>query len=213
MVDKKYTEEEKYLLSHYINEWKMLSQYINDMDRGYMNFLSIFVTVATVTVTILTLISNSENDKIAYIFYIIPLAFIAAFGYMGYQFRITAILRGHLACLEDKVNSVLGEQVYMWNSSLVEVYMAHNNVPNNTLMIPVLVFVVVTAVVCVIQTMQFGIYQINIVYWLVVIGMAALVLIPFFLNGRVRKKTYQHDDVIKKYQFYLRTDGNKKRKK
>lgn len=197
------TDESQYLLSHYVNEWKLLSQHVNEMDRGYMNFLTLFAVIATVTVTIMSLITESSDSGIAYIFYVIPLAFIAVFGYMGYQFRITAILRGHLARIEDEMNKLLGESVYMWNSSLVEVYMAHNNVPNNTLMIPVLVFIIATASVCVMETFAFGVWWVNIIYWTIVVGLALLVLIPFFLNETVRKKTYHHEDIIKKYENFL----------
>lgn len=37
------------------------------------------------------------------------------------------ILRGHLAALEREMNDTLEEDVHMWNSALVETFMAHNN--------------------------------------------------------------------------------------
>ena len=62
--------------------------------------------------------------------FLIPPVLISVFGYLSYQFRITVILRGHLSALEKSMNEKIGKNVHMWNSALVETFMAHNNMIN-----------------------------------------------------------------------------------
>ena len=203
----KVDEDKKYLIDKSIEEWKALSQYIMDIDKSYSNYITIITAISSFTVALLEIINlkycDSPNETLSYIFYIVPIAFIVVFGYMGYQFRITAILRGHLASLEDKINKELGEDIFMWNSSLVEVYMAHNNVPNNTLMIPILIFVLGITTLCVMETFKTGTLLFNILYWILMVALSGLVLIPFFKNGDIRKKTYKTEEIIKKYNQYI----------
>lgn len=196
---KSVSEEEKYIISQYLEEWKLLNSYINDIDRGYINFITFFTAIAAVAATLLPVISNA-NLRI--VFYIFPVAIIAIFGCMGYQFRITAILRGHLAEIEDKINLIIGENVFMWNSSLVEVYMAHNNVPNNTLMLPIVLSVLLTFGLCFYGTYSNEIQWYDIIYWNIIVILGFIVLVPFFFNGTIRKKTYNSQDVIDKYSIY-----------
>ncbi len=206
------SEKEK-LLPYYLEEWKMFNQYLNDIDRGYITFITIFITIVTFTITIISLIADCENTDLYTIFYVIPLAFIVTFGCMGYQFRTTAILRGHLANIENEMNYILGENIYMWNSSLTETYMAHQNLPNKGLMVPIFVFVILIALLCFLQTISFGALWINIVYWTVVIFLSLWVLIPFFRNDKIRWQTYKNDEVIKKYKEYLIKNKEKWNKK
>ncbi len=126
----------KVTLEHQLEEWKMLNEYINNMDIGYQQSITIFVSVFAVIATVL---SNSSNQQLRWGIFIIPLGLIAFFSYVSYQFRITAILRGHLAALEESMNKKMNENVHMWNSSLLEVFMAHNNSINKMMMIPILV--------------------------------------------------------------------------
>lgn len=190
------------LLCHYANEWTMLSQYVNDLDRGYEKFLSLIALIAGGAVTLLTFIADGQHDNYSFIFYIVPLAFLSVFGVLGYQFRITAILRGHLARVEEEMNKILNNDVYMWNSALVEVYMAHKNAPNNFLMVPIMIFIIGVVAVCFILTWSAGKLWFNIVYWAVVFILATVVLIPFFRNEKFRYSTYDTDIIINKYHEY-----------
>ena len=198
---KSVSEKEKYIISQYLEEWKLLNHYINDIDKGYVNFITIFTAIAAAAATLISIVDNSSNSNYTLVFYIIPIAIVSIFGYMGYQFRITAILRGHLACIEDKINDMLGENVFMWNSSLVEVYMVHNNVPNNTLMFPIVLFVLLTGGVCFYGTYYNGLEWFDITYWAVILILGTIVLIPFLHNEDIRKKTYNSCDVINKYDI------------
>lgn len=193
-------ESEK--LNHYVNEWTMLNQYVNDLDRGYEKFLSLIALIAGGTITLLTFISDGKHDNYSFVFYIVPLAFLAVFGVLSYQFRTTAILRGHLARIEDEMNAILNKKIYMWNSALVEVYMAHKNIPNNFLMVPIMLFIIGIIIVCVFQTVFTGNIIFNIVYWIIVLGITIVVLIPFLRNEIFRHETYNTDDIIQKYENY-----------
>ena len=52
------------------------------------------------------LIGGKHNyaDVSRYVIWLLPFAVIAVMAFVSYQFRITAILRGHLAALEEKIN-------------------------------------------------------------------------------------------------------------
>ena len=90
----------------------------------------------------------------------------------------------------------------MWNSSLVEVYMAHKNIPNNFLMVPIMLFIIGVVAVCVYQTLITGNLCFNIIYWGIVAIVSTVVLIPFFRNETFRRKTFETEKVIKKYNEY-----------
>ena len=202
MVKEKITEEEKYLISNYMKEWEILHQYVSDMDKGYINYITIFTAIATVGVSVLALIPDIKSSSLNYLFYLIPLIFVAVFGCLSYQFRVTAILHGHLASVEERVNELMGENVFMWHSALTEVYMAHNNVPNKDLMFPIGVFVVMSCFICGVKTFTQEYIVGNILYWLIVVCLGVFVLVPFFYNDTVRWETYQKDKVLQKYEHY-----------
>jgi len=194
------TEEEKYIISNYLKEWEVLSQYIMDIDKMYSNYITVFTALATVAVTILS--SVTKESELRPLFYVIPLAYIVVFGFMSYQFRITAILRGYLASIEDKVNDLLGVNVYMWNSSLTETYLAHRNVPNKSLMVPVIIFVLFSWGLCGIQTFSKEYMLGNVLYWVLVLALGILVLLPFFRNDKVRWETYDTEMIAYLYEIH-----------
>lgn len=105
-------------------EWKYLNDYINQMDLNYQKLLTIMVSIfAGVTV----LFASDKNPDLLIGIFIIPPGIIAVFSHLSYQFRITAILRGHLSALEKEMNETLNKDIHLWNSALVETFMAHNN--------------------------------------------------------------------------------------
>ncbi|MBE6767063.1 MAG: hypothetical protein E7550_05670 [Ruminococcaceae bacterium] len=199
------------LLNHYANEWSMLNQYVNDLDRGYEKFLTLMALIAGGAITLLAFIADGQHDNYSFIFYIVPLSFLAVFGVLGYQFRTTAILRGHLARVEEEMNKLLSKDVYIWNSSLIEVYMAHQNIPNNFLMVPIMLFIVGVVAVCIYQTWFAGDLWFNITYWTIVLVVATVVLIPFFRNEIFRHRAYDTDKIIQAYENY-KTDYEEKKK-
>lgn len=151
--------------------------------------------------------SESVVNEFLRVIFIIPLGLVAVFAYISYEFRITAILRGHLAALEEKMNKELGEDVHMWNSALVETFMAHNNSINNMMMVPILCFILLLTIYCLYYTWKalvdipyapliFG------CYWLIIVIGVAIVLPPFLQNDKIRKVTYDQEKVMDMYKKY-----------
>ena len=194
------SDDEKFLLKRYLEEWKITNQYVNDIDRGYGSFLTVFAAIAGGTVTLLTIIN--ENKLHGYFFYIVPICFLVAFGYLSYQFRITAILRGHLSYLEDEMNSIIAGKIFLWNSVLTDTHMAHNNVPNKFLMVPILLFVICTTALCFSQTYRnYGSAWYNILYWFIIFVCTIVEFVPFFRNDKIREETRNNKKVIQIYNM------------
>ena len=197
--------EEKTILHHQLEEWKYLNDYVNKMDTGYQQTFVILVTLLT---GIVTFISKDIKSTVVYGIFLIPLGIIAMLAYVSYQFRITAIIRGHLAALEDDMNKALHKDVHLWNSALVETFMAHNNSINNKMMIPMMFFVGALSVYCMVVTywiLNNSIFSIMlwIGYWLMILVLACIVILPFFMNECIRSETYNEEKVVKNYKKYL----------
>lgn len=178
---------------------------MNDLDKGQAQNIGIFISIATIALSVAALIGENESSfDFSFLFYIMPIAFLICFGFLGYQFRTIAILRGHLARIEKEMNDLTGENVYMWNSAFTEVYMRRRNGSNKLLMLPILFFVIVYSAFCCNQTLRsditsrYGIWTF-VVYWLAVLICAVIVLVPFFRNDSVRWKTYDTTDALAKY--------------
>ena len=198
----------KTVLEHQLEEWKYLNGYINSIDTGYQQSFTIIIEIFSVAAA---LGANSNNSVGTIIMFIVPPGIIATFAYLSYQFRIVAILRGHLAALEIKMNNHLHEDVHIWNSALVEMYMARNNSINKWMMFPIAVLVIVIIIVCVIYSWNIMsaslMYRIIFFcYWGVMLGLAVLVTIPFFQNERIRHLTFKEEKVLSSYKKLFTND-------
>lgn len=205
--ERRLTEEERLILDHEMEEWKYLNDYVNKMDMGYMQLIALLLAIIT---GIMAIAFSDEEimERVQYVFFLIPPVLISTFGYLSYQFRITAILRGHLSALETSMNNKMGKKVHMWNSALVETFMAHNNMINNCFM-PVN-FVTVAIMVIIAWRVTHNISSnlpngewIFILYWVFIIVAAIIVIVPFFYNGRIRCETENTDRVNNAYEKYL----------
>lgn len=206
----------KITLDHQLEEWKLLNDYVNKMDLGYQQSITIVISIFAIIATVL---SKDTNSKWEWGVFIIPLGLIAFFAYVSYQFRITAILRGHLAALEESMNKKMCESVHMWNSVLVETFMAHNNSINKIMMIPIVGFLMLLIGYCLIITWNLLILSENriefgtiyfIFYWFIVIIFFLIVFIPFLKNEDVRYETYNEKKVYNKYIEYKILKDRKK---
>ncbi len=194
------------VLEHQLEEWKTLNEYINQIDLNYQQSFVIMVSIFALIAGVIT--SNAMPKEMLKLIFIVPLGLVAVFSYLSYQFRTTAILRGHLAALEDKMNKTLEENVHMWNSALVESYMAHNNTINQKMMIPIVIFIILLVLYCMIFTWKAleGIGGGGLIfgaYWALIVYGAMIVLPPFFKNEEIRKQTYDEENVMKMYQNYV----------
>lgn len=213
--------EEKHIkevaLEHQLEEWKILNEYLNTMDTGYQQSIMLVVSIFAVVGTVL---SQSNNSQWQWGIFIIPLGLVAFFSYVSYQFRITAIIRGHLAALEESMNKKIHENVHMWNSALVEAFMAHNNLINKMMMLPIIIFLSLIVIYCAKITyyllviknggIDFGIV-LFILYWFIVLLCVVIVFIPFLNNDKIRYETFAEDNVLQKYNEYKNAMNLKKK--
>jgi len=195
-------EDQETILEHYVNEWTMLNQYINAIDLGFEKILTIIIMVCGGTLTLVTLIYENITPILGNVFFVVPLIFMAIFCYLGYQFRIVAILRGHAARIEEEMNKILGKDIYLWNSALVETYMAHNNIPNQWMIIPISLVVFITSVICILFTLSIWHVHICILYWGFIFIFSLIIFSQFLSNEKIRHKTYRTEDVMKLYYKY-----------
>lgn len=198
------SEYEKSILEHQLEEWKLLNEYINNIDISFQQpFVIIMGIIAGIAAFLDT---GSDGTKLA--LFILPIALASVTAHVSYQFRVVAILRGHLARLEERMNKILGKNIHMWNSALVETYMAHNNSINNRMMGPMVVFCILIVAYCFVATWSMHIQGevalwVFIVYWLVVlVSYIGINLPPFFQNEKIRHCTYHEEDVWKAYAGY-----------
>lgn len=198
-------QDKEIILQHQLEEWKYLNEYINKMDTGYQQTFVVLVTLFT---GVIAYISKDVNSIVSYAVFLIPLGIISILAYVSYQFRITAILRGHLAAIEEDMNKTIGKDVHLWNSALVETFMAHNNSINNMMMIPIGVFIIVLSIYCIVFSyMVISKSCISIIflilYWIVVLLLGIIVFVPFLENSDVRIETYYEERVLENYKRYL----------
>lgn len=177
------------------------------MDMGYQRAFVVMVSIFAGAAVLF-----ESNERMLLGIFIIPPGIIALLAYVSYQFRITAILHGHLESLEKKMNEQLKEDVHMWHSALVEVFMAHNNTINNYMMIPMLIFIIIITIFCLICTrramMNIPVSSLfkNIIfvtYW-IAMGIGVFIVLPPFLeNTQIRYASSQDEKVKEKYEYYM----------
>ena len=184
-------------LTHMLEEWKYLNGYINNIDVGYQSSMVFLLAVFT---GLVGFFSKSENELVRYCILFIPLGIEVVLAYVDYQFRIVAILRGHLEGLEREMNKILQKNIHSWNSALVEMYMAKNNIVNKVMMLPICILFLAIAVLCffilkdimwnsLINKYVFGIY------WTIIFMFSVVILSSFINNEKVRHKTSNGDFV------------------
>lgn len=199
----------KDILEHELEEWRYLNGNINAMENGYMQSISLMLTVVTGILAIV--LSDKTGGNARFVFFLIPPILTVIMAFIGYQFRVTAILRGHLAHLEHSMNEKLKQDVHLWNSALVEMFMAKNNEINSFIMVPSFFAIAIviafslyfTAEICGDMArygkMVFGLY------WLVETILAAIVLISFLKNERIRRTTERcRKEYLTEYNDFLK---------
>ncbi len=168
-----------------------------------------FVVVVAVFSIVTALISDKAGDSYRWIILVVPPAILAAFSYLSYQFRVVAMLRGHLAALEEEMNIKIKENFHLWNSTLTEMYMAKNNLINRWMMVPMIFLVLIMTAICFYMTWNafsgtdIGVFLL-IVYWILILLFSILIFIPFLQNERIRHETYKTRTIVAKFNAYKR---------
>ena len=201
------------ILHHMLEEWKYLNDYIIKMDNNFGTGFTIILTIFTGAV--IALFSNTPTNKTAtLIIFLVPLTILAIMYYIAYQFRITAILRGHLAKIEHNMNLLLSNKIHKWNSILVETFMAHNNSANSFLMLPNSILLIACMIYCFYATINVLILN-NILslsfatsiiflllYWTLIFYLSLRLLLTFLGNEIVRHIVEDEDYVNSLYAIY-----------
>lgn len=190
-------------LEHELEEWRYLNSHINSMETGHMQSISLMLAGVTgILAFVLTRDTNASatvERMTNWVFFLLPPILTVVLAYTGYQFRITAILRGHLARLERSMNEKLGAEdpIHLWNSALVEEFMAKNNETNSFLMVPSLFTIFIIIVFSLYQTYETLIVDhtffwgptLFVVYWLIEFILAIVILYSFMNNEKIRRTT------------------------
>lgn len=201
-------------LEHELEEWKYLNSHINSMETGHMQSISLMLAGVT---GILAFVLTRDTDASTaverttnWVFFLLPPILTVVLAYIGYQFRITAILRGHLARLERSMNEKLKSKdpIHLWNSALVEEFMAKNNEINSFLMVPSLFTILIMIVFSLWQTYETLVIDhtifwgptLFVIYWLIEFILAAVILYSFINNEKIRRTTDREiDQIVKNY--------------
>ena len=172
----------------------------------------ISLMLAVVTGILAIIFAAGAEGAVRFVFFLIPPVLTVILAFIGYQFRVTAILRGHLAHLEQSMNKKLKQDVHLWNSALVEMFMAKNNEINTFIMGPSLFAVGIVIVVSVYFT--YGVccdidcygMAIFAVYWLLEAALAAVILVSFLRNETIRRTTERcREEYVGEYKAFLET--------
>lgn len=198
------SDDEDKTLAHCLEQWKLLNEYINKIDLGHQNPMLILISFF---IGLIGVVAGSEDNMVKSCILFIPIGVEAVMAYVSYQFRIVAILRGYIASLEDRMNELLKTNTYRWNSMLVETHMAHRNLINNTMMVPIGLVFIIMAVFCFLISFNVlgGTVVGNIIlliYWTLIIIFAILIFLPFLKNGAIRKITRNQEVIEKMYMEY-----------
>lgn len=194
--------EEK-ILEHQLEEWKSLNSYVNQINAGCQQSIVIIVAVLT---GIYGLVGRQGADGTGLngVLLLLPPGLCVVLAYISYQFRVTAILQGHLAKLEDDMNAKLDAHPHMWNSALTNTYMAKNNEINKFVMIPALSFILLLAAMCFQPVKEIIEHQIGVaavwIYWAAIVIFAVMIIVPFFRNEKIRAAAYDEESVLKLYR-------------
>ena len=216
-------EKRDEVLKHQLEEWKYLNSYIIEVEKGYVGFFNIILLI--ITGVILVVLAPVEKMPITgdgwrvVAFAALP-AIVLIMGYIAYNFRIVAILRGHLNQLELSMNETIGEDVHRWNSYLMETHMRHNNKANKFLIIPAGIVLGFVFVICyaTIYALLMGENPISLiagwpherrmfafaVYIVITLVPSIVIAFTFAFNGRVSRQTGDSEYIKKIYNVYMR---------
>lgn len=207
------TENPDLILQHMLEEWKYLNDYIIKMDNNFGTGFTIILTIFTGAVIVL-FSKAPQNSAASLIIFLVPLTILAIMYYIAYQFRITAILRGHLSKIKHSMNQLLSKEIHKWNSILVETFMAHNNSANSFLMLPNSILLAACMIYCFYATLYVLILNpvLNLsgtlstilltLYWILILYLAVRLLLTFLGNEIVRHIIEDEDYVNSLYHVY-----------
>ena len=177
-----------------IELWKELNGYINKIEETYSTFFSIFSVIFGIVISILSsewITKESLSLRIVGLLFI-TIAVLVTIAYLAYNFRLVAIARMYTSKLERKINEELGENIYVWNSDIIDKYVSKRNCINQYLL-PIINFILFAFILITLNYIMWnlGINILwNIIYSLITISIFTGCIISFMMNEKIRKDNY-----------------------
>lgn len=187
-------------LSAQLELWKTVNEYANRIELSYQFFYTLLISVVGIVVACCrdNLIPERFLDGRFIVLCFAPIVVSTVIGYLAYNFRWVAIARMYSAALEKEINSSLAKDFFVWDSDLVNRFMAKKNFVNRGFLPAVnILFVLLVAGVLIYLMFASEIdLFIKIAYSLIIVLLFAGASVSFLGNERIRKSKYEF--VVKK---------------
>ena len=177
-----------------IDLWKEINGYINKIESNYPMFFTLLIAVLGAALTVLgtNMLPDEASTARLIMLLFLPVALSIIMAYLVYNFRIVAISRMYAAKLEKEINEKLGEDIFIWNSQIIDCYVAKGNF-TNTILLPFvsLLFFVITVTVLgyFMWLLPLAIY-IKIGYLIVLIILFCCCVAPILKNDSIRTSDF-----------------------
>lgn len=178
-----------------IELWKEINSYINNIEEKYSQFFSIFAAIFGVMITVLSsdwIKNESLSLRIIGLLFITITVFLTI-SYFAYNFRFVAVARMYAAKLEEKINEDLGENIYVWNSDIIDKYMSKRNIIN-TKVLPIVNSILF---IFVLVSLNYSMWNLNLSIWIsipytiITIVLFGFCIASFAMNEKIRKDDYK----------------------
>lgn len=187
-------------LSAKIELWKAMNNYINKTEASYQVFYTLFVALAGVVISLyggnVILTARTEISLILLIF--LPIALGTVMAYLAYMFRQVAIARMYSTAIEKEINIELEDCVFVWNSKIIDQYIAKKNFPN-TFLLPMINLIFFAFIGFLLNCFMFALdiaVWIKVTYLICIVALFVACLCPFLKNESIRTLQLRFDKKI-----------------
>ena len=182
-------------LSAKIELWKTINEYSNRIELSYQFFSSLLISVIGVVIAFCkdNLMPDKVFDNKFIVLCFVPITVTAIIGYLAYNFRWVAVARMYSAAIEKEINSSLEKEYFVWDSDIVNKFMAKNNFVNRVFL-PVINFIFILSIAMFLNysmlSSKIDIY-IKVIYLIGTSVLFACSLVSFLGNEKVRTFEYK----------------------
>lgn len=124
--------------------WKQIQSMVQEVESRNYNLLSFSAIVATIGL-ILGLLGEKSYSQSTYVFLLIPAIALLGLFYGAYNCKVSAILRGYLAGIEDVLNSYIKKNLFIYNKGYSPLFRGIYFLTNSS--IPVIFTVIILIIV------------------------------------------------------------------
>lgn len=187
------TDQEK--LKAKIDLWKEINDFVNKIENNYSLIITLLITVFGAIIAFFDgdLVSNEIFDYHFFILCLMPIGVSAVIAYLSYNFRWVAIARMYLTSLENEINKALGENIYVWNSNIVEDFVSKRNFANTKLLPVVNICFFGFSLIYFNYMMYMSSIPLGfkIIYTIITVLLFTISICPFAGNEKIRKNNYE----------------------